>query len=147
MGGGSEKDKKFINAIVYKLIKSGVKEFPSITDSYGHPTYTYDLAKTIKNMIEGNAEYGIYNVGGLGIASRYEMAKTFVEYLGADVKIIPITCEEYHKDHPKKVEYWSRSVMDLSEIQNSGFSAMRPWKEALKEYAEQFKPCHAAMRG
>jgi len=138
-GGGPGIDKKFLNAIVYKLIKSGVKEFPSIVDSVGQPTYTYDLARTIKNMIEGNAPYGTYNVAGLGVASRFDMATLFVSCLGADVKVIPVTAEEYHKKYPEKVKYHKRAVMDLSKIQASGFSAMRPWEVTLKEYAEEFK--------
>lgn len=138
-GGGIGLDKKFLAALIWPLIQKGEKKIPAITDSVGNPTYTYDLARTIKNIVDvlGALPYGTYNVGGLGEASRWDTARAFVDYLGLDVEIIPMTTIEFHKKWPMKVIYHKRAVMDLSKIQNSGFSAMRPWKEALRDYVEK----------
>jgi dTDP-4-dehydrorhamnose reductase len=146
MGGGPGIDKKFLAALIWPRILAGQKEIPAIMDSFGHPTYTYDLARTIKNMVgddydsrSHSAPYGTYNVGGLGMASRWELARAFVDYLGVDVKIIPMSYIEFHKQWPAKVHYHKDALMDLDKIEHSGFSAMRPWKEALKEYTDVFK--------
>ena len=43
MGGGPNKDKKFVNKIV-KQIQAGQKELFVVDDKLGTPTYTHDFA-------------------------------------------------------------------------------------------------------
>jgi dTDP-4-dehydrorhamnose reductase len=148
MGGGPGIEKKFINKI-FQTIKSGVGVFPSISDVYGSPTYHPDLALTIKNLVLGisenrifqsGANYGTYNCGGEK-ASRYEVAREFVECLGLldRVKVQPLTFDEYHAIYPYEVIYTKCEVLDCSKLKATKLSAMRPWKEALKEYAQLWK--------
>lgn len=139
IGGGPGVDKKFINKI-YQVIQSGVNVFPSISDVYGSPTYHPDLARTIKNLIEAKVKYGIYNCGS-SKASRYEIAKAFVEYLGISdkVKVYPLIFDEFHAIYPYEVIYTKCEVLDITKLDKTGLSAMRDWKIALKEYAELWK--------
>ena len=51
MGGGPNKDKKFIQKIM-KQIQSGNKELYIVNDKLGTPTYTHDFANNVKLLIE-----------------------------------------------------------------------------------------------
>ena len=51
MGGGPNKDKKFIQKII-KQIKDGKKELFIVDDKVGTPTYTYDFANNLKLLLE-----------------------------------------------------------------------------------------------
>ena len=51
MGSGKLKDKKFVNKII-KQIKNGNKELNVVDDKLGTPTYTYDFAKNVVEMLE-----------------------------------------------------------------------------------------------
>ena len=128
MGGGPEIDKKFVN-LVFKQIKSGVEVIYAIDNVYGSPTYTYDLANTIKSMIE-NTPYGIYNTAGHGIASRYDVAVEIVKCLNADVRVIPVK-DGYFKDFTCIRS--ASEVLDTIKLPNS-VSKMRDWHISLKEY-------------
>jgi dTDP-4-dehydrorhamnose reductase len=143
MGGGPTIDKKFINKI-FTQIKAGKKELYALTNAYGSPTYTYDLAKTIKNLIEKKVPYGIYHSAGSGMASRYDIACAFVHFLGLaeEIKINPMTFDEFHTLFPLQCAYTKNEVLSIEKIRQLGLSAMRDWREALKEYTEkEFKPC------
>ena len=58
MGGGPEKDKKFVNKIM-KQINSGSKELFVVDDKLGVPTYTKDFASSILRHIEEELPYGL----------------------------------------------------------------------------------------
>lgn len=138
MGGGPDIDKKFVNAI-YKKIKAGEKKIYAITDLFGSPTYTYDLAKTIRNVIEKKAKYRIYNSGGKGVASRFDVAQAIVECLKADVVIIPVKDGYFDKDfHCKRSK---SEVLNNVMLQARRLSKMRHWREGLEEYL-----CKSFMR-
>lgn len=134
MGGGPDIDKKFINKI-YQQIKSGQKEIFAISDVYGSPTYTLDFAKKLSFLVRNN-DYGIFHVANSGVASRYDVAKAFVEYLGVDVKVIPLTYDQYYSTRPLKVPYTKREIVGSRAVYN-----MRKWQEALKEYTEECFKC------
>ena len=59
MGGGPEKDKKFVGKII-KQLKSENKELFIVNDKDGTPTYTHDFAAVAKDLLKTN-RYGVYN--------------------------------------------------------------------------------------
>ncbi len=139
MGSGKETDKKFIN-LVFKQIQQGQKILYAYEEFLGSPTYTYDLAKTIKNFIEHKPEYGVYNCAGEGIASRFDVAKALVEYLGlkdVEVKKAPLG---FFNDNFSCARS-NNEVLFNNKIRKTGLSCMRPWRISLKEYVEKcYKP-------
>ena len=59
---------------------SSKKELNVVSDQIGSPTYTYDLAVLISQMIETN-KYGFYHATNEGICSWYEFAnKIFIRF-------------------------------------------------------------------
>lgn len=131
MGGGPEVDKKFINKI-FKKIKKGEKKIYVCDDIIGSPTYTIDLARSIKHimLLSREIRYGIYNCSCQGKASRFEVAKKMVEYLNVDVEIIPVSSVGVMLEFPCK--------RSKNESLYTPKFTMRPWEAALKEYINDY---------
>lgn len=135
MGGGPVKDKKFVGQIYRQLFIEGKKDIYAIDDIYGSPTYTHDLAETIKNVINNHAPYGVYNCAGEGKASRYDVAKAVVEFLKADAQVIIVPVDYFqHKFPCPRSKY---EVLKNWKLNDMGLSKMRDWEDSLKEYIEK----------
>src|SRR3990172_2815080 len=138
MMGGGKKDKKFIYKIL-KQIKEGKKEIYAIENIYGTPTCTYDLARTIFEVIK-TEYYGVYNcVCKGGRVSRYDVALEIINLLGLsdEIKIHKVFSDffsaSFFAPRPR-----SEAMIDLKlELRN--MNKMRDWKECLKEYISNIK--------
>ena len=136
MGGGPQKDKKFINKIM-KQIKEGKKELFIVDDKFGTPTYTHDFAKNTKVLIENN-NFGLYNMACEGNTSRLEVAEEILNILNLknSVKLIKVDSsyfkEIYFAKRPNSENLINKKLNDM------GLNLMRPWRETLKEYLEEF---------
>jgi dTDP-4-dehydrorhamnose reductase len=135
MGGGPEKDKKFVNKIM-KQINSGAKELFVVDDKLGVPTYTKDFAISILRHIEEDLPYGLYNMVSQGEASRYETAVAINEYLNLKLNINKVDSnfykEEYFAPRPYSEKLINKNLNDL------GKNYMRNWKICLQEYLNEF---------
>lgn len=139
MGGGPAIDKKFINK-VFQQIESGATTLYGITDIYGTPTFTKDFAQTMRNIIESKCEYGIYHSSGYGRASRFDVLREFIRFLNLErfIELVPMAYNEYHDKFPLQCPYTKSEVLSIEKIRNLKVSAMRPWRDALREYAMEF---------
>jgi dTDP-4-dehydrorhamnose reductase len=135
MGGGPEKDKKFVNKIM-KQVNSGAKELFVVDDKLGVPTYTKDFAKSILAHVEEALPYGLYNMVSQGEASRYETAVAINEYLGLGLVVNKVDSdyykEEYFAPRPYSEKLINKSLNDKSR------NYMRNWKVCLHEYLDEF---------
>ena len=135
MGGGPEKDKKFVNKIL-KQVKSGAKELFVVDDKLGVPTYTKDFASSILRHIEEELPYGLYNMVSQGEASRYETAVAINEYLNLGLTVHKVDSEYYKEEYfaprPYSEKLINKSLNDL------GRNYMRNWKVCLHEYLNEF---------
>jgi len=136
MGGGPEKDKKFIQKLMLQ-IKNGVKELKVVNDKDGTPTYTHDFAKNVNHLISKN-KWGLYNLVCGGQTSRLEVSKYLLELIGLNhiIKISEVSSdyfkEEYFADRPPS----ERLINYKLNIQN--LNIMRDWKISLKEYIDKY---------
>ncbi|MBC7886429.1 MAG: NAD(P)-dependent oxidoreductase [Ferruginibacter sp.] len=134
MGGGPQKDKKFIQKLM-KQLKEGKKELFIVDDKDGTPTFTHDFAKNVKALLE-NELWGLYNMVCGGQTSRFEVAGELLELLGLkeSIKITPVT-SEYFKD----IYFAERPPcerLDNRKLRIRNLNLMQDWKAALKEYIE-----------
>jgi len=137
MGGGPAKDKKFINKI-YKQICSGAKEIFVVDDKLGTPTYTYDFANGICNVVNSEM-YGLYNQVCSGSASRFEVAARFLELLGLDQTIkLTIVPSDYFSESYFAARPASEKLTNLK-LNSRNLNFMRDWNVCLEEYAQIFK--------
>jgi dTDP-4-dehydrorhamnose reductase len=130
-GGGLENDKKFVGKVVRQIL-AGRKELFVVTDKIGTPTCTVDLSKCIAQMIRTNY-YGLYHVVCKGRATRFEVARKTLEYLGrSDIELVPVSSEYFLREYfaPRaESEMLQNYLLELR-----GMNSMRNWETALKEY-------------
>ena len=107
-----------------------------INDQIGTPTYTYDLARLVVDMILTD-KYGKYHVTNEGgYISWYDFTRAIFEEAGiTNVTVTPVTSEEYGA--AAKRPYNSR--MDRSKLVKEGFTPLPDWRDALKRYIEVLK--------
>jgi dTDP-4-dehydrorhamnose reductase len=137
MGGGPNKDKKFINKI-YKQIKAGKKELFVVNDKLGTPTYTKSFAQSIFKVIKTDL-YGLYNQVCGGDCSRHEVAAEFVRLLGLENEIkVTIVTSDYFRNEYFAPRPYSEKLINLK-LNARKINFMPHWKKALKEYSLTFK--------
>ncbi|MCR5294305.1 MAG: dTDP-4-dehydrorhamnose reductase [Lachnospiraceae bacterium] len=107
-----------------------------VSDQIGTPTYTYDLARLVVDMM-GSDRYGIYHVTNEGdYISWYDFTLAIFETAGVTgVTVEPVTSEEYGA--AAKRPYNSR--MNRSKIRENGFEPLPDWKDALARYVAILK--------
>lgn len=103
------------------------KELKVVDDQHGSPTYTLDLARKTRAIIEEGKLYGIYHLTNSGTTTWYEFAKKIFELAKMKVKVTPCTSQEYLL--PAKRPKYSILI-------NTKLPPMRSWQEALKEYLQ-----------
>ncbi|WP_419741926.1 dTDP-4-dehydrorhamnose reductase [Paraclostridium dentum] len=108
------------------------KELNVVNDQFGSPTSTVDLAKAIIALI--NTEYyGTYHGTCEGQCSWYDFAKKIFEINDIDIKVNPVTSEEFKRLAPRP-QY---SVLDNFMFKLVGLNSFRNWEDALKEYLKE----------
>ncbi len=107
-----------------------------VNDQIGTPTYTYDLARLLVDMIQTDA-YGYYHATNEGgYISWYDFACAIFEETGMNTKVLPVSTEEYGVS---KAARPFNSRLDKSKLQEKGFEPLPHWRDALKRYLEVLK--------
>lgn len=136
MGGGPNKDKKFVNKI-YRQILDGKSELHVVDDKFGAPTYTVDFARGIHRLLESGL-YGLYNQVCGGSCSRFEVAVEFIRLLGLEGEIkIQKVSSDYFKDEYFAPRPRSERLVNMK-LDARGLNVMRDWRTCLKEYSAVF---------
>jgi len=136
MGGGPQKDKKFIQKLM-KQIKNGKKELFIVNDKDGTPTYTHDFAKNVKLLLEKEF-WGLYNMVCGGQTSRLEVAKELILLLKKNnvIKLNEVDSDYFSKEYFAERPPNERLVNKKLDLR--GINIMRDWKIALKEYLDDY---------
>ena len=103
-----------------------------VDDQIGSPTYTFDLASLLADMIETD-RYGRYHATNTGLCSWYEFACEIFRQAGMKVKVSPVSSQEY----PAKARRPANSRMDQRKLGENGFEPLPPWQDALGRYLEE----------
>lgn len=106
-----------------------------VNDQIGRLTFTTDLAKGIKQLIDAKAEYGVYNLSGDGeSASWADIASEVYELTGHNRSdVTGVSTEQYYAGKEGIAPRPLQSTLSLDKIKSTGF-APREWKQSLKEY-------------
>ena len=105
-----------------------------VNDQFGSPTYTYDLAKLLADMVQ-TEKYGIYHATNEGFCSWYDFACTIFREAGVKVNVVPVTSAEYGA----KANRPMNSRMSKEKLTENGFDRLPPWEDALKRYIAELK--------
>lgn len=106
-------------------------EVSVVNDQIGSPTYTYDLARLIVDMVD-TEKYGRYHATNEGFCSWYEFACEIFRQAGMNVKVHPVTSDEF----PAKAKRPHNSRMSKEKLSENGFERLPSWQDALKRYLE-----------
>ncbi len=106
-----------------------------VSDQIGTPTYTYDLAKLVVDMLE-KEEYGKYHVTNEGgYISWADFAKEIFAQAGMNVNVIPVTTAEYGA---KAVRPYN-SRLEKGKLTEHGFDRLPTWQDALTRYLKEIE--------
>lgn len=100
-----------------------------VNDQVGSPTYTYDLAKLVMDMIVTD-RYGIYHATNEGECSWYEFACEIFKQAGMDVEVTPVDSSAF----PAKAKRPANSRMNKAKLDENGFDRLPTWQDALSRY-------------
>ena len=103
-----------------------------VFDQVGTPTYAYDLALAIFDIVE-NRKYegndGVYHYSNEGVCSWFDFTKMIAEYAGnTQCDIQPCHSDEF----PSKVVRPSYSVLDKTKIKATFGTVVPYWTDSLK---------------
>lgn len=105
-----------------------------VNDQIGSPTYTYDLAKLVLDMIQSD-KYGTYHATNEGICSWYEFACEIFKQVGMNVQVTPVSSDEF----PTKAKRPCNSRMNKTELDRNGFDRLPTWQDALHRYLKELE--------
>jgi dTDP-4-dehydrorhamnose reductase len=107
-------------------------ELSVVNDQLGSPTYTRDLARAIRDLVQKDAR-GIVHVSNEGACSWYDFAKEILAGAGRQsVSVKPISTDQSARP-ARRPNY---SVLSPSSLHACGIH-MRPWQQALQSYLEE----------
>lgn len=105
-----------------------------VNDQIGTPTYTFDLARLLVDMIESN-KYGYYHATNEGdYISWYDFTCEIYRQAGYTTKVVPVTTAEYGLSKAKRP---FNSRLDKSKLITNGFKPLPDWKDALRRYLKE----------
>lgn len=118
----------FVDEVLRNVGQGKTMEVPN--NQYAAPTSAKELAKVIRYFID-NEEYGLYHVVCPGRCSRYEFARTILEYSGkaGELDLYPVVIEDSARP--------TYSVLDNMMLRLTGIEEPKDWKAALKEYLDE----------
>lgn len=107
-----------------------------VNDQIGTPTYTYDLARLLVDMVESE-KYGYYHATNEGgYISWFDFTKEIFKLAGYDTEVIPVSTSEYGLS---KAARPFNSRLDKSKLVQNGFKPLPAWQNALKRYLKELR--------
>jgi dTDP-4-dehydrorhamnose reductase len=122
--GTSEFTKPGFFDIMLNLSKTK-EELDVVDEEWSCFTYTLDLARAVKTLIEKNYASGIYHLVNEGIASWYDGVLELFEIKNIRTKVNPVKGDKFPR--PAKRPLYSG-------LKNTRFPKLRNFKKALKDY-------------
>lgn len=124
------------NNFIKTMLNVGKKydELTVVNDQIGTPTYTFDLARLLVDMIE-TEKYGYYHATNEGgYISWYDFACEIFKQAGYKTKVKPVKTEEYGLSKAKRP---FNSRLDKSKLIENGFKPLPTWQDALSKYLKE----------
>ena len=101
-----------------------------VNDQYGTPTYTYDLARLLVDMIETD-KYGSYHATNEGgYITWYDFACEIFRQAGIDIEVEPVSSAQY----AAKAKRPENSRRNKQKLVDNGFELLPDWRDALRRY-------------
>lgn len=106
-------------------------ELRVVNDQIGTPTYTYDLARLLVDMIQTD-KFGYYHATNEGgFISWYDFAVEIFRQAHKDITVHPVSTEEYGLSKARRP---FNSRLDKTKLIENGFEPLPDWRNALSRY-------------
>lgn len=124
------------NNFIKTMLRLGKErdEVSVVNDQIGSPTYTYDLAKLVVDMIQTD-KYGTYHATNEGLCSWYDFACEIFKQAKMDVIVHPVDSNAF----PAKAKRPKNSRLAKDELDTNGFDRLPTWQDALNRYLTNIK--------
>lgn len=121
------------NNFVKTMLRLGKEkeQLSVVNDQIGSPTYTFDLAKLLVDMVQ-TEKYGIYHATNEGYCSWAEFAKEIMQRANLSCRIVPISTAEYLTKAKRPLN----SRLDKSSLDKNAFVRLPSWQDALQRYLQ-----------
>ncbi len=107
-----------------------------VTDQIGTPTYTFDLARLLCDMIE-TEKYGYYHATNEGgFISWYDFTCEIYRQAGLKTAVVPVTTAEYGASVAARP---FNSRLDKSKLRAAGFTPLPDWRDAVARYLKEIE--------
>lgn len=127
--------KNFIKTMLRLGEERGAVTVVVVDDQIGSPTYTYDLARLLVDMIVTD-KYGRYHATNEGLCSWYEFAVEIFKQAGMDnVKVTPTDSASY----AAKARRPMNSRISKEKLTEMGFERLPQWQDALRRYLKEIR--------
>lgn len=117
--------------LVLQQVQSG-NTATVIADQIGSPTYTYDVAQRLTQLIQTDC-FGRYHLTNRGPVSRHEFVKRLLEWAGLPVNLQPISLREWQTPAPRP----AYSSLISWRLEWAGLPPMPHWQNALRRFLKQ----------
>lgn len=105
-----------------------------VNDQIGTPTYAFDLARLLVDMIE-TEKYGHYHATNEGgYISWYDFCVEVYKQYGLETKVIPVSTEEYGLNVAARP---FNSRLEKKKLAEAGFKPLPPWQDAVSRYLKE----------
>lgn len=109
-------------------------EINVVSDQFGSPTYTVDLARLLVDISESD-KYGTYHANNEGYTSWDEFAREIFKVFNRDIKVNSITTSEY----PTKAKRPKNSCLSKDSLDRGGFKRLPSWQDAIIRYKKEME--------
>jgi dTDP-4-dehydrorhamnose reductase len=106
------------------------KRVPAMKDMRSTPTYTADLAKGLMQLAESGL-FGVYHLTNGGSCSRAEFAQEILRLHKLPENLVDAVSQDQFKAAARRPTF---SALHNLAWETNGFTPLRSWKEALKDY-------------
>lgn len=122
------------NNFVKTMLRLGKEreQLTVVSDQWGSPTYTADLAPLLCDLIE-TEKYGVYHATNEGVTNWAAFAMEIMKDTSLPCKIIPISSDQY----PTKAMRPHNSRLSKKSLDKSGFKRLPDWHDALRRYIDE----------
>jgi dTDP-4-dehydrorhamnose reductase len=112
-----------------------------VSDQVGQPTWSKDLARQIRRVIDSDVSTGIFHGTNSGHTSWWNFARVIFQAAGLDPeRVLPTSSAEFVRPAPRPA--WS--VLGHDAWLAAGLPVMRAWEEA---FAEAYPECFSDIVG
>ena len=122
--GETIKSTQFVEKMLQK-VNEGQRVLKIADDIISSPTYSKDVAREVRRILDASYQFGLYHVANEGKASLYDLMKEIIKNLNFDVRVEKAS----YKDFP-----FLGIKNTFTPIKSEKITPLRHWRAPIREY-------------